>query len=58
MEILDGYCDKDLSSLFGALSDDYKTMKDLEKELQKMTDDNIKEVDRLTDIKEKELFAI
>ena len=32
--------------------------KDLEKELQKLTDDNIKEVDRLTDAKEKELFAI
>ena len=32
--------------------------KDLEKELQKLTDENIKEVDRLTDIKEKELFAI
>jgi len=32
--------------------------KDLEKELQKLTDDNIKEVDRLTDVKEKELFAI
>lgn len=30
----------------------------LEKELQKMTDDNIKEVERLTDAKEKELFAI
>ena len=32
--------------------------KDLEKELQKLTDENIKEVDRLTDAKEKELFAI
>ncbi len=32
--------------------------KDLEKELQKLTDDNIKEVDRLTDAKEKELFSI
>ena len=32
--------------------------KDLEKELQKLTDDNIKEIDKLTDAKEKELFAI
>ena len=32
--------------------------KDLEKELQKLTDDNIREVDRLTDTKEKELFSI
>ena len=32
--------------------------KDLEKELQKMTDENIKEVDRMTEAKEKELFAI
>ena len=32
--------------------------KDLEKELQKLTDDNIKDVDKLTDAKEKELFAI
>ena len=32
--------------------------KDLEKELQKLTDDNIKEVDKLTEAKEKELFAI
>ncbi len=32
--------------------------KDLEKELQKLTDENIKEVDKLTDAKEKELFAI
>ena len=32
--------------------------KDLEKELQKLTDDNIKEVDRLTEKKEKELFDI
>ena len=32
--------------------------KELEKALQKLTDDNIKEVDRLTDIKEKELFDI
>ncbi len=32
--------------------------KDLEKELQKLTDENIKEVDRLTDVKEKELFDI
>ena len=32
--------------------------KDMEKELQKLTDDNIKDVDKLTDAKEKELFAI
>ena len=32
--------------------------KDLEKELQKLTDDNIKEIDKITDAKEKELFAI
>lgn len=32
--------------------------KDLEKQLQKLTDDNIKDVDKLTDTKEKELFAI
>ena len=32
--------------------------KDLEKKLQKLTDDNIKDVDKLTDAKEKELFAI
>ncbi len=32
--------------------------KDLEKQLQKLTDDNIKDVDKLTDVKEKELFAI
>ena len=32
--------------------------KDLEKELQKLTDDNIKEIDKLTEAKEKELFAI
>ena len=32
--------------------------KDLEKELQKLTDDNIKDIDKLTDVKEKELFAI
>ena len=32
--------------------------KDLEKELQKLTDDNIKDIDKLTDAKEKELFAI
>jgi len=32
--------------------------KDLEKELQKLTDDNIKEVDKLTEAKEKELFSI
>ena len=32
--------------------------KDLEKELQKLTDDNIKAVDKLTEAKEKELFSI
>ena len=32
--------------------------KDLEKELQKLTDDNIKVVDKLTEEKEKELFEI
>ena len=32
--------------------------KDLEKDLQKLTDDNIKDIDKLTDAKEKELFAI
>ena len=32
--------------------------KDLEKELQKLTDDNIKAVDKLTEAKEKDLFAI
>ena len=32
--------------------------KDLEKELQKLTDDNIKDIDKLTEAKEKELFAI
>ena len=32
--------------------------KDLEKQLQKLTDENIKDVDKLTDVKEKELFAI
>jgi len=35
--------------------DDYKL---LEKDLQKLTDDYIKEVDKLTDAKEKELFEI
>ena len=33
-------------------------LKDLEKDLQKLTDDYIKEVDKLTDKKEKELFEI
>ena len=33
-------------------------LKDLEKDLQKITDDYIKEVDKLTDAKEKELFEI
>lgn len=33
-------------------------LKDLEKDLQKLTDDYIKEVDKLTDAKEKELFEI
>ncbi len=32
--------------------------KDLEKELQKLTDDNIKAVDKLTEVKEKELFSL
>ncbi len=32
--------------------------KDLEKELQKLTDDNIKQVDKLTEAKEKELASI
>jgi len=32
--------------------------KDLEKELQKLTDDNIKEVDKLTEVKEAELSSI
>ena len=32
--------------------------KDLEKQLQKLTDENIKDVDKLTEVKEKELFAI
>ena len=32
--------------------------KDLEKELQKLTDDNIKAVDKLTEAKEKELFSL
>lgn len=32
--------------------------KDLEKQLQKLTDDNIKDIDKLTEAKEKELFAI
>ena len=32
--------------------------KDLEKDLQKLTDDNIKDIDKLTEAKEKELFAI
>ncbi len=32
--------------------------KDLEKELQKLTDDNIKDIDKLTEAKEKELFEI
>ena len=35
--------------------DDQKVM---EKDLQKLTDDNIKDIDKLTDAKEKELFAI
>ena len=30
----------------------------LEKDLQKLTDDNIKDIDKLTEAKEKELFAI
>ncbi len=50
MEILDGYCDKDLSSLFGALSDDYKTMKDLEKELSES------DIDESARIREQELL--
>ena len=33
-------------------------LKDLEKDLQKLTDDYIKEVENLTDAKEKELFEI
>ena len=33
-------------------------LKILEKDLQKLTDDYIKEVDKLTDKKEKELFEI
>ena len=33
-------------------------LKDLEKDLQKLTDDYIKEVEKLTDAKEKELFEI
>ena len=33
-------------------------LKDLEKDLQKLTDDYIKEVDKLTEKKEKELFEI
>ena len=33
-------------------------LKDLEKELQKLTDDSVKGVDKLTDTKEKELFSI
>lgn len=33
-------------------------LKDMEKELQKLTDEYIKEVDKLTAAKEKELFAI
>ena len=32
--------------------------KDMEKELQKLTDDNIKDIDKMTDAKEKELFDI
>ena len=40
----------------GELTED--DQKDLEKELQKLTDDNIKAVDKLTEAKEKELFAI
>ena len=32
--------------------------KDLEKELQKMTDDSIKEIDKMTESKEKELFTV
>ncbi len=32
--------------------------KDLEKDLQKLTDNNIKDIDKLTEAKEKELFAI
>ncbi len=32
--------------------------KDLEKDLQKLTDDNIKDIDKLTEKKEKELFDI
>lgn len=32
--------------------------KDLEKELQKLTDDNIKDIDKLSGAKEKELFEI
>ena len=35
--------------------DDFK---DLEKEMQKVTDDSIKQLDKLTDAKEKELFEI
>ena len=35
--------------------DDQKVM---EKDLQKLTDDNIKDIDKLTEAKEKELFAI
>ena len=33
-------------------------MKDIEKDLQKLTDDFIKEIDSLTSQKEKELFEI
>ena len=32
--------------------------KDLEKDLQKLTDDYIKKVDKQTEVKEKELFEI
>jgi ribosome recycling factor len=32
--------------------------KNLEKELQKLTDDNIKDVEKLTEVKEKELVTV
>ena len=50
MEILDGYCEHELSSLFSVLSDDYKTMKELEKELAES------DIDESARIREQELL--
>ncbi len=50
MEILDNYCADKLSSLFAELGDEYKSMKELEKELAKT------DIDESSRIREQELL--